>query len=366
MLKLAVSAGEISGEMHLARVIEAIRTENSDTSFFGMGSEILEQQNVKIILNSKRWGNLNGFNLPVLIFKSLIAMFTFVWRLIKERPDGLILVDYPDFNLRLAFFAKLLRIPVIYYIPPKLWAWRSSRIKKIKKYVSHVIAIFPFEIDFYKNLGFHNISYFGHPFSDILESGDKQATRKKLELNEQPTIAIFPGSRRSEINFLIETMIKVTEKLRNFQIILSISRHFKMEDFNVPSHIKLIKGNSIEVMQASDYGILKCGTCNLEAAYLDLPHVVVYKTSALSAKIIRALVKIKFYSLVNIIKPNTTVELIQEDYTSDKIEAEITKIISDSDYRNAQLNSFAEIREILGYHTNVCSKVAIKILEVVK
>ena len=364
MTKIAVSAGEISGEMHLSRIIDSIQSLKPEISFFGMGSAILAKQGVKIILDSKKWGNLNGFNIPVILAKSIYALVVFIWKLVKERPDALILVDYPDFNLRLAFFAKLLKIPVIYYIPPKLWAWRTSRIHKIKKYVDHVIAIFPFEVEFYKNLGFENISYFGHPFSETLKIKDKTEAKKLLNLGDIPAVAIFPGSRKSEVQFLIDIIINSTKKLEGLQFILSVARHFEIEDFAVPANIKLIKDQPIEVMQACDYGILKCGTCNLEAAYLNLPHVVIYKVSKIAYAIIMKYVKIKSYSLVNIIKPGTTKEIIQENCTEENIITELNKIINDLNYRNSQLESFEKIRDILGYQSNISKKIAEKIIEV--
>ena len=359
-VKVAISAGELSGDQHAAKLVKAIRLQNDHTEFqfIGMGGRSLAAEGVSISVDSEKSGAINGFNLFKIFSSGLFSLLRMCLLIYREKPDLLILVDYPDFNLRLAKFAKLFGIKTIFFIPPKLWAWRKSRIKLFKQYIDQTLTIFPFETEFFQANGYDNVSFVGHPFTSQLEDIiDPNKTREAFLrpmglVPSYPTIAVFPGSRKSEVKRHCRTIMSALKKLKTevpeLQAIIAIAPSIK------PAMVKKLTGNvdwikfnqnnSLEVLNYCDAGILKSGTCNLEAAYLNLPFVCFYQTSRLTAWLVRKYVELKEYSLVNIIKPNTIKEFIQEDATAENIAAETMKLIYDSKARQQVLEDFSQIR----------------------
>ncbi|NLF24824.1 MAG: lipid-A-disaccharide synthase, partial [Deltaproteobacteria bacterium] len=363
--RIAVSAGELSGDMHTAMVVQALRRFNPQAEVRGMGGGYLRGAGVNTVVDSERCAALQGLNIPWLVIRSLGAFLRMVKLLLFWRPHVLVVTDYPDFNLRLAkIAARFCGVPVLYYIPPKVWAWRSGRIKTMKKVIDRAALILPFEKSFYEQHGFEQTLFVGHPFAYTLDPahlGDfsKDDFIKSLGLDPlKPVVALFPGSRSGEIKRHLKRVIAGLECLRtsrpNIQVIVAVAAGIKSNVISAEigdrEWIKVSNGNNLEIMRCATAGLLKSGTCNLEAAFLGLPFVCFYIPPRLTEKIVRALATIKFSSLVNLIKADAVVELIQDHASPSRIATELEKVMFDQECRRRVLADLKAVTAELSTH----------------
>ena len=253
------------------------------------------------------------------------------------KPDVLILVDYPGFNLRIAKWAFKKKINVNYYISPSVWAWKESRVEQIKKYTNKLFVILPFEEEFYKKHN-HKVYFVGHPLIDAINQ-------------QKPIIAVLPGSRIQEIERMLSIMIQVASHFTDYQFVFAGSSNLSKKYFSdLEKHnIKVVFNQTYELMSYAQAGIIKSGTSTLESALFKLPQVVCYKTGALSFLIGKRLVNLKFISLVNLIMNKLVVkELIQNDFTVKNISDELFKLLNNQDYRNIMINNYNQLQIKLG------------------
>lgn len=271
-------------------------------------------------------------------------------------PDVLILIDYPGFNLRIAQFAKSAGLKVFYYISPKLWAWKESRVMKVREYVDRMFIIFPFEVEFYRKHGI-GVTYYGNPLVDEIEKKSalfrrKEEIRMQLGLDEKPVIAMLAGSRRHEIEHILPEMVKITGYFTGYQFVLAGVDKIPAglyERIIGARNVKVISGRTYEILGISEAALVKSGTSTLEAALLGVPQVVCYKGDAISFAIARRLVKVRFISLVNLILGREAVtELIQFLLTEQNLVKSMREIIPGGSRREQMLNDYAELRKILG------------------
>jgi lipid-A-disaccharide synthase len=277
----------------------------------------------------------------------------------ERRPDLIILIDYPDFNLPLAKAASKRNIKVLYYISPQVWAWRQGRIGQIKKTVNKMAVILPFEIETYKRQGFA-VNYVGHPLLDMIKLNyPKQESRKKFGLDEDKiTIGILPGSRLSEVRKLLPELLQAAQILKNkmpdIQFVLPLADTLEeatlteiISGFNVK--INVISGHTYDVVSCVDLALVASGTATLETALLNVPMIIVYKISLLSYFIGRLFVRVKNIGLVNIIAGKTIVpELIQNDASGVRIAAEALSILKNGERKQEMIRELEAIRARLG------------------
>lgn len=275
--------------------------------------------------------------------------------ILKYKPDALILVDYPGFNLRMAKWAKQKGFKVLFYISPSVWAWKESRVEIIKKYVDKLLVILPFEKAFYEK---HNYSpvFVGHPLLDAIEekkktmlSADEFAKQNKL--SGKPMIAVLPGSRKQEMNYMFNSMLSMKNSFKDYEFVIAGTK-------NIPDilyskarkqNVKVVFGQTYELMRYARAGIIKSGTSTLESALFNLPQVVCYKGGQLSYLIAKQLVHVKYISLVNLIMDKPVVkELIQSDMTPANISDELDKILNNEAYRNNMLKEYEQMKIKLG------------------
>lgn len=363
-IKIAISAGELSGDEHAARVVSALRKILPKAEFKGMGGSKLRLAGVETIVDCETSGNVMGIKQVVLALPKILgALKTFKNFLSAWRPDVLIVVDYPDFHFRLIPFAKKLGIPVMYFIPPTVWAWREGRIKTLKKFADKLAVIYPFEEQFYLERGMSAAFYVGHPFSTYLPRSvgeeEKREIRVRLGLNPQrKTAALFPGSRRAEIQ---KNMGGVCEAFRILKsthgdlqgvIALAPSLPESLLRENLPpdcQDLKISSESSIDILKAADGGVLKSGTSNLQAAFLGTPFVMTYRDSGFAKFLASLLVRVKEFSIVNIIRPGTIKEIIGTEPDPKEIAQELGRVIYDEPYRQNMLEAFSEIRRALNH-----------------
>lgn len=349
-MKLAIVAGEASGDLHASEVIRELKKVDPELQTFGIGGDLLSREGMLLLHHASEMGIVGLFNvirhLPMFrrAYRELVA------KIEKERPDAVLLIDFPDFNLRVARKSKELGLPVIYYISPQLWAWRRGRIRDIARYVDQMIVIFPFEEEMYRKHGVP-VVYVGHPLIEQL-AGVKKPVRNRDPLR----IALMPGSRRMEIATLLPAMLDAVQILRReraveaYVIQAPTISHDELESIMRREGIEvpILPHDRGEGVAAADIALSSSGTATLESAVLGTPVVVMYRLSRATYMIARKLVQLPHFSLVNIVAGQEVVpELIQSEVNGERIAAEVRKLLEPARFAEvtAQL---AEIRRKLG------------------
>lgn len=372
-MKIFLSAGEASGDIHGASLAREIKKLSPETELLGLGGNEMQAEGVRLVRNYKDY-NVMGVaevikNLPR-IFK-LLNDLTEIIR--AEKPDLLVLIDYPDFNWRLAKRAKKLGVKILSYIPPSAWAWRKGRAKTCAKIADEFIAIFPFELPVYQKAG-AKISFLGNPLVDTVKANlSAEESRKFFQVTEDEKIVLLlPGSRRQEIKLLLPEMLKATKILSadtSIKFFLPVASGVDVAEIEKKIaaekvKITLIKNNRYDLMQIADAAIATSGTVVLEAALLNLPCVVLYKMAKLNYFIGKILVHIENFSLPNILAgKKIQPELLQDEVTPEKISAEIKKILRGGENRENVLKNLKAACKKLG-EPGAAKRIAKKILEV--
>lgn len=329
-----IVTGEASGEAHAARVINALNQLSPDIKLSGIGGDKLRAEGVDIVVDFSELAVM-GLVEVLKRYREIKAIFNRVVAFLKQqRPDLLVLVDYPGFNLKLAKEAKKLGIPVLYYISPKVWAWRKGRVKTIKKVVDHMAVLFPFEVPIYQEQQI-SVNCVGHPLVDaVVRNFSTEEAKRSLNIDpKQKVLGLFPGSRRSEVEVLLPLMIKAAERIvakhANIEVVLPLAPGLNtsvidtiLAETQLP--IKVVSEDFYDLTSACDAIVAASGTVTLEIALLGVPHFIIYRVSPLTYKILRRLVKIPYVGLCNIVTGKGLVtELLQDDVTVEYIEQEL-------------------------------------------
>ncbi len=367
---IMIMAGETSGDMHGAKLVKAMLAKNPKLNFYGMGLKALKNAGVKNIIDASQISIVGIVEIFSKIFQ-IIKTYRKAKKLLKEiRPNLLILIDFPEFNLALAKTAKKLGIPVLYYISPQIWAWRSGRVKKIKKLVNHIAVILPFEEKFYKK---HNVpaTYVGHPLLDT----NKKFTNKIEE--KIITIGLIPGSREKEITNNLPAILKAAEiigkKNKSIKFIYAMAPGLNINNIStlIKENTKTIKiqieKSGIEkVLEKSNFVIAGSGTATLQTALFSVPMVVIYKTSKISYNIAKKLINVDYISLVNLIAGEKIVpELIQDKATPYNIATEAEKILNNPQRLQKTKEKLLSLQKLMGEKgaSQKVSKIAFEIME---
>jgi len=358
---IMISAGEASGDLHGATVCRALTMLDPQARVLGMGGTRMAAAGVEILVDPTAHAGV-GTNEVIGRIPSLFRAYRLlVRRLREERPHVLVVIDFPEFNLRLARQAKRARIPVVYFMPPQLWAWRAGRMRQMAARVTQVLAAFPFERDLYESARIP-VEYVGHPLLDVVPlTLERDDARQRLGLaKERTVIGLLPGSRREEVEHLLPPMLEAATRLaasdgrRGFVLGLAptVSRA-SVEDFlsratSAPP-VDIVEGLTHEVMAAADVLLVASGTATLEAALLGTAMVVCYRVSRLTEMVGRVLTRIPWISLPNIVARRTVVpEILQADVTGARLAAEAERLLEDPAAATAQHAAFKDLRERLG------------------
>ncbi len=354
-LKLYIIAGEASGDLHGSNLMKHLKAENTLLDFRYWGGDKMQQQGGTLVKHIKDLAFM-GFLEVIKNIKTILNNIRYCKNDIAAfQPDALILIDYPGFNLRIAEWAKSQGIKVYYYVSPQVWAWKQSRVHKIKKCVDELYVILPFEKDFYKKFDF-DVQYLGHPLLDAVDDFKATVVDKKLiyddnNLSDKPIIALLPGSRKQEVSVKLPIMLNAVRSFEGYQIIIagapSLTPDFYLQFINESD--KIIFGKTYDLLEIAEAAVVTSGTATLETALFKVPQVVCYKSSNFSYQIAKRLIKIKFISLVNLILNREAVkELIQKDCNATLIEQELSEIIVGGMKREKMLNDYNELEQILG------------------
>ncbi|MCF6240180.1 MAG: lipid-A-disaccharide synthase [Bacteroidales bacterium] len=354
-MRYYIIAGEASGDLHAANLMHELKNLDKDAEFRVWGGDLMQQQGGQIVKHYKELAFM-GFVEVLMNIRRIKSNFELCQTdLLDFKPDILILVDYPGFNLRMAKFAKENNIRTYYYISPKIWAWKKSRAWKIKKYIDKMFVIFPFEKKFYKQYNYE-VEYVGNPLIDELKKKkehlpDKETFLKRNKLSDKPIIALLAGSRKQELKYILPEMLKVMEHFHEYQFVLAGAPGFDVEVYRpyIEKYpVKLIFNQTYDLLKHAKAAIVTSGTATLETALFNVPQVVVYKMNRLTYEVGKYFIKPKFFSLVNIVMDRTIVqELLQKDLPQ-KITDELSKILYDEQYCYQMLESYKELQNIIG------------------
>ena len=352
-LKYYIIAGEASGDLHGSNLMKAIKEKDSQAEFRFWGGDLM-QEHGGILVKHYRELAFMGFLEVALNLRTILRNIKLCKEDIKKyQPDVLVLVDYPGFNLRIAEFAKKLGIKIAYYISPQLWAWKEGRVETIKKYIDKMLVILPFEKDFYKK---HQVEadFVGHPLLDAIKDLPEiniTDFKKENNLNDKEIIALLPGSRKQEVEKMLQMMLSVRSSFLNYQFVIagapSLPRDF-YEKY-VDENVHFVSNRTYDLLRCSKAALVTSGTATLETALLNIPEVVCYKGSQISYEIAKRLIKnIEYISLVNLIMNREVVkELIQNELTTTNLVTELEKILQ-GEKRQQILNDYQELRQKLG------------------
>ena len=349
-MKYFIVAGEKSGDMHAANLCLELTKSSPNTEMLGWGGEKMEAAGVKILKNYRELAFM-GFWEVIKNLPTILGFLKLAKKQIKElNPDVVILVDYAGFNLKLAKWAKNQGFKVVYYIAPKAWAWRASRAETIKKYVDLLLVIFPFEKAFFEKYAI-NTRFVGNPLFDEIGKFETNPNFKKDNgLTDKPIVALLPGSRKQEIESMLQLMANLTKEYADIQWVVAGVSSFDFDFYTVHGgDFKVVFDQTYNLLSVADAAIVTSGTATLETALFKVPQVVVYKTSNFSYQIAKRLVQIKYISLVNLVAQKEVVkELIQEEYSLENTKNELEKLLFDNKIRDKQLIEYDGIIKTLG------------------
>ena len=351
-------AGEASGDARGAELVRILRQQTPTMEVFGMGGAALRQAGMQIVYDvakvtsvglSEVVGNLGNLWRAYRLLRGL---------LLEQRPGLLILIDFPEFNLRLARVAKRHGIKVLYYISPQVWAWRPYRIRQIASRVDGIAVVFPFEADLYRAQGMRQVSFVGHPLVDSVKPDqEREVTLGKMGLDHNKlTVVIMPGSRKTEVASLIGPMIEAAGRLareRDAQFILLRANTIEVKELEhavatSSVAIRIVDGDTYNMLAAADFVWVASGTATLEAGLLQKPMVIAYRLSALSYWLVRRFVRVNHIGMVNIVAGERVVpELVQKEVTAERILAETRRML-EPEVRQAVVRKLAGIRRLLG------------------
>ena len=355
-MKYFIIAGEQSGDLHGSNLIRELIVADKNAEVQCWGGDLMESAGATLLVHYRKLAFM-GF---IGVIKNLGAISKNIKlckrQIIEYKPDVVIFIDYPGFNLRIAEFVKKAGYRTFYYISPKLWAWNEGRVRKIKEYIDRMFIIFPFEVDFYKKHGI-TVEYQGNPLIDETEKRTsrfpaKDSMWKYLGIENKSMIALLAGSRRHEIELILPEMMKTINHFPDYQFVLAGVKNIPDELYikiigNAP--VKVIKEKTYEILYAAEAALVTSGTATLEAALLGTPQVVCYKGDFFSMLIAWMVVKVKYISLVNLIMGSEVVkELVQYDLTEKALLKELKAILPGGVKREKLLSDYEELKIKLG------------------
>ena len=355
-MKYYIIAGEASGDLHGSNLIKALKKADPNTVVRCWGGNLMQNEGAVLVKHYRETAYMGIFEV-IAHAKTIAKNFKFCYQdIIDFKPDVVILIDYWGFNSRIASFAKEKGITVFYYIPPKVWVWKESRVKKIKQLIDRVFVIFPFEKDFFEKKHQLHVDYEGNPLIDSIEErkksfGSREEFINQHNLSSEPIIALLPGSRKQEIRYLLPMMTGLIDKYEGYQFVIAGSSSmdelfYKQNITNV--NAKLIIDKTYELLFHAEAAVVASGTATLETALFNVPQVVCYRVFPPTYFIANLLVSVKFFSLVNIIMNEEVVKEFMQHNLDRDITIELSRILNDHGYKEQMLTKYSELREKCG------------------
>jgi lipid-A-disaccharide synthase len=359
-MKYYIIAGEASGDLHGSNLIKELKKLDQDAVLRCWGGDLMQAEGGNVIKHYKELAFM-GFaevlkNLPTILNNLKFCKAD----ILSFKPDVLILIDYPGFNLRIARWAKENSFRVIYYISPQVWAWKESRVKLIKKVVDKMLVILPFEKEFFEERWNYKVEFVGHPLVQVVNDFVAR-NRDESKNEEKPIIALLPGSRKQEIMKKLPIMLEASKSFPLYQFIVakaaSLEDSFYDDLLTGFPNVETVKNETYRLLSMATAALVTSGTATLETALFGVPQVVCYKGSVISYHIARRLVKIKYISLVNLIMDREVVkELIQDELTEENVVQELSGILNNGPVKDKILSDYALLKTMLQQYGNASEK----------
>lgn len=344
-MRYYVISGETSGDNHASRVISELKKLDSDAHFRGMGGDQSEAAGQELLIHQKEMAIMGLVEILSSLRKIARNLKKVKQDIAEWHPDVVLLVDYPGFNFKIAKYAHGLKIPVHYYISPKVWAWKENRIQRIKSYVDELYTILPFETEYFAKRNI-KAKYVGNPSKETV---DEYLATNDLHTGSKK-IALLPGSRKQEISTSLPIMLDAMKQFPDYELLVAQAPGFDDAYYHAfDQNLTLIKNDMYSLLAQSDAALVTSGTATLETALMHVPQVVCYRMNELSYRIGKMIVKLDYISLVNLIldKPSVT-ELIQGDFTAERIKQELNAILYDEGTKARIKTQYADLHAQIG------------------
>lgn len=352
-MKLYIIAGERSGDLHGSNLVKALKSNNPSLMIRGFGGEEMKQAGVDIFVHYEQLAFMGFVALVTNAFKILKYIRLCKNDVLQFKPDAIVLIDYGGFNRRIAEFGRKNHIKIFYYIPPKVWAWYQSRAFELKRNVDRLFVILPFEKRFFKEKCNWEVDYVGNPVLDAIKSfkADPDFLSKNRVDRSKKIVALLPGSRKMELKKMVPLMAEVVKKNLNYQFVVAAVNNLDEElyaELKSIANVKFVYDASYDLLSVADAAIVTSGTATLETGVFKVPQVVVYKMGAVEYQLVSRLVEVEFISLINLIAGKEVIkELIQENAQPDKVDKELSMLLTDANYRSKMLAEYEAIFKTL-------------------
>jgi len=349
-MKYYLIAGEASGDLHGSNLIKQLKQLDTDATIRCWGGDLMQQAGGQVVKHYRELAFM-GFAEVIMNLRTILRNMDFCKEDIAAfKPDVLVLIDYPGFNLRIAEWAKKQGYRIVYYISPQVWAWKENRVKKIKECVDRMLCILPFEQDFYHKWQYE-VEYVGHPLVEVIrDAKDKPADPP---FADKPVIAVLPGSRKQEVSVKLPIMLTMAKHFPDHQFVVaqapSLDDDFMQGLIGQHSNVSTVKGQTYALLRQATAALVTSGTATLETALFGVPEVVCYKGSPVSYFFAKRLIKVKYIALVNLVMDKPVVkELIQHELTEEHLLKELTLLLNDTATRERMKADYAELWNRLG------------------
>ena len=353
-MKYYIIAGEASGDLHGSNLMKALYEEDPQAEIRFWGGDLMQKAGGTLVKHYRELAFM-GFVEVIFNLRTILSNITFCKKdILNFKPDVIIFIDYPGFNMRIAKWAKELNYKTHYYISPQIWAWKENRIKAIKQDVDKMFVILPFEKSFYEDKHNFPVDFVGHPLIDAIQNQppfDEAVFRKENQLGDKPIIALLPGSRKQEITKMLSVMLSVVDDFKDYEFVIAgaPSQEYDFyKQFISNENIAFVSNKTYDLLRSSTAALVTSGTATLETALFKVPEVVCYKGSNISYQIAKRIITLKYISLVNLIMDQEVVtELIQADCNTKRIKEELQKLL-EPQYREKLLKNYDILEQKLG------------------
>lgn len=361
-------AGEASGDLHGGNLVREIRKLDPEADLRCWGGEKMQSAGAVLVKHYRDLAFM-GFTEVLMNLRTIFRNLAFCKEdILAYKPDTLVLIDYPGFNLRIARWAKEQGIRVIFYISPQVWAWKEGRVKSMKQTIDKMLVILPFERDYYKNKWDWEVEYVGHPLVEVIDDATKQIP---APFSDKPVIALLPGSRKQEILKKLPVMLQVSHLFPGYQFIVAkapgLDGSFYDELLKPYDNVSYVSNQTYPLLQQAKAALVTSGTATLETALFRVPEVVCYKGSPISYQIAKRVIRVKYISLVNLIMDRLVVkELIQDQLTPENIRTELTRLLENPERRSELAKDYSALHDLLSEGGHASSKAAKLVVDFVK
>lgn len=355
-MKYMLLAGEASGDLHASHLITSLRQKDADASFVFLGGDKMTEASGEQPLVHINEMAFMGFSEVLRNLGAIRRNLKVARKALSEfRPDALILVDYPSFNLKVARTAKKLGIPVFYYISPKVWAWKEHRVKSIKRLVDKMLVIFPFEVDYYKNRHNYEVEFVGNPSvaevdAALADMPDRTAFLERNKLRDRPIIALLPGSRKGEIKNNLGVMTEVTDRFPQYRAVIAGAPGISPEFYSQFTKLPVIYDQTLTLLAHSRAALVTSGTATLEAALVGTPQIACYRSNGrkIAYNIMKHFIKVPYVTLPNLIANRQVIdEMLVHLCTVEAVFQRLVPLLRDTEQRSKMLEGYDRVRSTL-------------------